>query len=228
MLIYIVEDNENVREALAGYLKLEGFDVDELGGIVDARTAIAKARPDLIVLDVMLPDGNGFMFAKELRKELDTPILFLTARDQESDRVTGLEIGADDYVVKPFSPKEVVLRIRGILRRARGDAAVETRPQSFGLNGRVLRIDADAHRLAVDGTDVSLTAAEWNIVAYLAERAPRVFSRLQLLENCLGSIAEGSERTVDTHVKNIRRKLLDDGWVETVRGFGYRFGGAPQ
>jgi DNA-binding response OmpR family regulator len=223
--VLLVEDNENAREALAGYLKLEGYDVVECGELRCAEQAIARHNPDLAVLDVMLPDGDGFLFAKQLKSHRDIPILFLTARDRESDRITGLEIGGDDYVVKPFSPREVVLRINAILRRVvtRTDDADTVSTYRCGESS--LLIDPAAHRVLADDQPVTLTAAEWSILSHLAERSPHVLSRIQLLEACLGSIAEESERTIDTHVKNLRRKLGNDRWIETVRGFGYRFGG---
>lgn len=223
--VFIVEDNENVRDALAGYLKLEGIEVREFGALGPAETELKSRTPDLLVLDVMLPDGNGFLFAKQLKSRKDIPILFLTARDQESDRITGLEIGADDYVVKPFSPREVVLRIQKILSRT--SAPLRRESPDYELKGSRLTIDRERHRISHDGTAVFLTAAEWNILTYLAARQPQVFSRLQLLESCLGSMAEGSERTIDTHIKNLRRKLGNDDWIETVRSFGYRFNGEP-
>ena len=221
--VFIVEDNDNVRDALAGYLKLEGIDVREFGSLGPAESELKRRTPDLLVLDVMLPDGDGFLFAKQVKSRKDIPILFLTARDQESDRITGLEIGADDYVVKPFSPREVVLRIRKILARTSSEG--DGKGLFFYLEGSRLEIDREKHRISIDGTGLSLTAAEWNILVHLAERQPQVFSRLQLLESCLGSVAEGSERTIDTHIKNLRRKMENEGWIETVRGFGYRFNG---
>ena len=222
--IIIVEDNQNVREAAAGYLRLEGFDVDEYGELLPAKKAVASSQPDLIILDVMLPDGDGFLYAKQLKNDRDIPIIFLTARDQESDRITGFELGADDYVVKPFSSKELVLRVKAVLRRT---SAAEDTPENskYELEGSILEISEDIHRLSLDGSDIQLTAAEWNILIFLAGRTPQVFNRIQLLEFCLDSIAEGSERTVDTHIKNIRHKLEGRNWIETVRGFGYRFSG---
>lgn len=221
--VFIVEDNENVREAVTGYLRLEGMEVTEFGEISPAEKALARGVPDILILDVMLPDGDGFLLAKRIRERSNVPILFLTARDQESDRITGLELGADDYVVKPFSPKELVLRVKAILRRSTEEESVET--GAFRLGESELTISETEHRVISEGREVQLTAAEWNILAYLAERSPQVMSRIQILENCLESIAEGSERTVDTHVKNLRRKLGSQEWIETVRGFGYRFNG---
>ena len=228
MEVFIVEDNENVREALAGYLRLEGIEVCEFGALGPAESELKRRRPDLLVLDVMLPDGDGFLFAKQQRNRSEVPILFLTARDQESDRITGLELGADDYVVKPFSPKEVVLRIKAILKRSAAPAEEKRPPSVYSYGESRLTIEPEIHRATVDGAAITVTAAEWNILTYLAEHRPQLFSRLQLLESCLGSIAEGSERTIDTHIKNLRRKLKADGWIETVRGFGYRFNGEPE
>lgn len=226
MEVFIVEDNENLREALAGYLRLEGLEVREFGEIGPAESALKRSSPDLMILDVMLPDGDGFLFAQRIRKSRETPFLFLTARDQESDRITGLELGADDYVVKPFSPKEVVLRVLAILRRTQSAENTATPAKLlFSLAGRELVVHEETHLMQVDGKPVTLTAAEWNILIHLINHRPQLFTRLQLLESCLGSMAEGSERTIDTHIKNIRRKLGNENWIETVRGFGYRFNG---
>jgi DNA-binding response OmpR family regulator len=224
MNVFIVEDNENVREAAAGYLKLEGYQVSEFGKIAPAEAALAKNRPDLIILDVMLPDGDGFLFAKRLKQKNDIPIIFLTARDQESDRITGLELGADDYVVKPFSTRELVLRVKAVLNRRVPATAGNNDQHEYILGEETLSITESQHRTFFNGKEVQLTAAEWNILSFLSSRGSQVFSRLQILEYCLESIAEGSERTVDTHIKNIRHKL-SGGWIETVRGFGYRFNG---
>lgn len=233
MLVFIVEDNENVREAAAGYLRLEGYEVFEFGELRPVRKffneASASEYPDLIVLDVMLPDGDGFIFAKKLRESADIPIIFMTARDQESDRITGLEIGADDYVVKPFSNRELVLRVKAVLRRSSsGGGAAEEEQKKYLLDGDELIISLVNHLIKFNGRAVKLTAAEWNIVTFLSDRAPQVFSRLQLLEYCLDSTAEGSERTIDTHMKNIRQKFGGSRWFETVRGFGFRFNGIKQ
>ncbi len=228
MTVYIVEDNPNVREALAGYLKLEGIEVAEFGDLTSAESALKRDSPDLLVLDVMLPDGDGFMFAKTLKKRLDVPILFLTARDQESDRITGLELGADDYVIKPFSPREVVLRIQAILKRTLAAGTEKQENGVFTLDTDRLELQKETHRILVNGNAAALTAAEWNILIHLIDHQPQVFNRLQLLESCLGSLAEGSERTIDTHIKNLRRKLENENWLETVRGFGYRFNGEPE
>lgn len=228
MTVFIVEDNENAREALAGYLRLEGLEVAEFGAIAPAERELRSREPDLLILDVMLPDGDGFLFAKRVKSDRDIPILFLTARNQESDRITGLELGADDYVVKPFSPREVVLRVNAILKRTSSTPPPPADVAAYVLDKDRLEVETGMHQVRLNDHPVVLTPAEWYILTHLAERAPQVFSRLQILETCLGSIAEGSERTVDTHIKNLRKKLEHDSWIETVRGFGYRFGGAAE
>ena len=225
--VFLIEDNENLREAVASYLRLDGHDVVEFPRIRGLHEAVENQAPDLLVLDVMLPDGDGFLVAKNLRQKHDVPIIFMTARSSESDRITGFELGGDDYIVKPFSPKELTLRVQAILRRTGGEATSE-RAGRFEYTGILLEIDEEAHRITVDGSDVALTAAEWRILTYLSGRAPSVVDRTRLLTESLDYIAEGSERTIDTHVKNIRVKLGDPGWIETVRGFGYRFAGNPR
>ena len=227
--IFVVEDNESLREAVCSYLRLNDHEVVEfsrLGGVLEA---IDTKPPDLIVLDVMLPDGDGFLLARTIRKDHSFPIIFLTARATESDRITGFELGADDYVVKPFSPKELSLRVEAVLRRSGERAVRPVRSLRWALGGRVLQLDEAAHRATVDGGEINLTVAEWKILSYLAGRSGTVVSRERLLGESLDYlVAEGSERTVDTHVKNLRSKLGDPGWIETVRGFGYRFSGSAR
>jgi DNA-binding response OmpR family regulator len=222
-VIVIVEDNESIREAVAGYLALEDHEVIELDGVSQLIETVRRRKPDLLVLDVMLPDGSGFAAAKRVRAESSVPLLFLTARDAESDRVTGFELGADDYVVKPFSPKELVLRIGALLRRSAARDPAARGCWSHG--GARLCLDVTGHRADRDGVPLELTAAEWEILSRLAAAPGTVVSREQLLGESLGYMAEGSERTIDTHVKNLRAKLGDPGWIETVRGYGYRFAG---
>ena len=227
--LFIIEDNESLAEALQGYLEVEGHEVTRFDRLQGADTAVRMTSPDLLILDVMLPDGDGFLFARRLRKAHHVPILFLTARSSESDRITGLELGADDYVVKPFSMRELVLRVRKILSRTTPEAAPADVLKSWSLeeNGllHILTFDDKAHTCTQNGTQISLTAAEWKIIRYLAEHEGMVISREQVLGTCLGYLAEGSERSVNTHIKNIRAKLHTAHWIETVRGFGYRFTG---
>lgn len=230
--IFVVEDNESLREAVVSYLRLADHEVVEFAGASRVAEAVDTRPPDLLILDVMLPDGDGFRLARSIRKRHAVPLVFLTARTAESDRITGFELGADDYVVKPFSPKELVLRVEALLRRsgptAGTAAAGPAVPRSWQRGGRLLRIDEAAHRASLDGSDLDLTGAEWKILRQLAARAGTVVSRERLLgEGLEYLVAEGSERTADTHVKNLRAKLGDAGWIETVRGFGYRFAGEP-
>ncbi len=234
--VFVVEDNAGLSDAIVSYLEVDGHSVvlfDRISGVYEA---VKMGQPDLIVLDVMLPDGDGFMLARRIRKVSNTPILFLTARSSESDRITGFEIGADDYVVKPFSMRELVLRVRSIIARTSQDAAKQksmiqswtlTLPHVKESGGQTHRLvlDVETHSATHDDIDVKLTATEWKILLFLAEREGRVVSREQLLGMCLDYLAEGSERSINTHMKNIRAKLDSVEWIETVRGFGYRFVG---
>lgn len=229
--IFVVEDNEGLRGTISSYLRLEEHEVAEFARLEGLDEAVRMQQPDLIVLDVMLPDGDAFPFARRLRTRSQVPIIFLTARTTESDRITGFEVGGDDYVVKPFSNKELMLRVRALLRRSqeRGAEPPGAGRWSLETGGAVSRLElhADAHLCLHDGREVVLTAAEWKILTYLAEHAPIVISRERLLGVCLDYFAEGSERTIDTHIKNIRIKLDRQQWIDTVRGYGYRFAGRP-
>lgn len=227
--IFVVEDNEALREAVCSYLRLSDHEIVEFPRIGGVQEAVETKPPDLIVLDVMLPDGDGFLLARKIRKSQTVPIIFLTARASESDRITGFELGADDYVVKPFSPKELSLRVEAVLRRSGQEQVQSGSPLRWKLEDRVLELDEAAHRATVNGEQINLTAAEWKILSYLAARAGVVVGRERLLGESLDYlVADGSERTVDTHVKNLRAKLADAHWIETVRGFGYRFSGSSQ
>jgi len=222
-LVIIVEDNEQIREAAASYLRLEDHEVLEFSKIRGVLDVLNRKNPDLLILDVMLPDGNGFQLAKKVRVRSDIPILFLTAKSSESDRITGFEVGADDYVTKPFSPKELVLRVDAILKRTNKKEAPATGGWVLGKDR--LQIEERSHRAWIDDSEVSLTAAEWKILTYLAQNPGIVIGRDRILGECLDYMAEGSERTVDTHMKNIRKKLGSPEWIETVREYGYRFSG---
>ncbi len=227
--IFVVEDNEGLRDTIASYLRLEEHIVTGFSRLSGVEDAIRLQQPDLIILDVMLPDGDGFLFSRKLRAWNQTPIVFLTARTTESDRITGFEVGGDDYVVKPFSNKELMLRVGALLRRMQGRSeSPVARWMLADTDGtHELMLDEAGHVCRHDGDDVVLTAAEWKILQYLAQRPGQVVSRNQLL-GCLDYLAEGSERTIDTHIKNVRIKLARAAWVNTVRGFGYRFMGQAQ
>lgn len=230
--IILVEDNNLIREAVSGYLKLEGHSVVEFSGISGVMESVRRNIASLIVLDVMLPDGSGFALAKAIRAESSIPLVFLTAKDSESDRILGFELGADDYICKPFSAKELVLRIQALLRRSgAGGRQGSADPSGLwqlkeGGSGvlRTARIDTLKHELTVNGAPVVLTSAEWKILTFLAANCDQVVSREQILSECFNYFFEGSERTVDTHIANVRAKL-GSGWIATVRGYGYRFNG---
>jgi DNA-binding response OmpR family regulator len=228
-VILVVEDERKIRELVRAYLEREGHEVLTTGSGAEALT-IAATHPDiaLVVLDLGLPDVPGEVVARELRAGSDVPIVMLTARSAEPDRIAGLEAGADDYLTKPFSPRELVLRVRAILRRSPGLTAPSAR-RSYDQGGLV--IDEDRREVVVRGTVVVLTPTEWGLLVALARTPGRVHSRYELINRVRGYEFEGYERTVDSHVKNLRRKLevdpRDPRLVQTVIGGGYRFGASP-
>jgi two-component system phosphate regulon response regulator PhoB len=242
--ILIVEDERDLVATLEYNLQREGFETrSALNGLHALELAHQKPVPDLVLLDVMLPDLPGTEVCRRLKQSEATrhvPVLMVTARGEEIDRVVGFEVGADDYVVKPFSVRELVLRVRAVLRRAQGPDAVApvTPPKtvSSGTGDAVpeavafgrLRLDADAHRVEVDGVEVPLTALEFRLLQTFLQRRGRVQSREVLLNDVWGIEADVTTRTVDTHVKRLREKLgAASGYVETLRGVGYRFKARP-
>jgi len=222
--VLIVEDERKLRELIRSYLERAGFTVLSTGSGAEAITMASAATPDLVVLDLGLPDVPGETVARELRAAAPTPILMLTARSAEEDRIRGLELGADDYVTKPFSPREMVLRVQAILRR--GGPAAAQGVTSYG--GGTLVIDEPQRRVTVRGAPASLTPTEWGVLVALAAVPGRVYSRFELINRVRGYEFEGYERTVDSHVKNLRRKIESDPGdpriIETVLGGGYRLG----
>ncbi|WP_296013104.1 response regulator transcription factor [uncultured Treponema sp.] len=223
--VIIVEDNSLIRDAVSGYLKLDGYKTLEFGGVSGVLDAVKRETADLAILDVMLPDGSGFALAKEIRATSDIPLIFLTAKDSESDRILGFELGADDYICKPFSAKELVLRVHALLRRSgKTDSGKSTASGEWKSGNSTVIIDEAKHSVSVDGNAAELTSTEWKILLYLASNAGQVVSREQLLGECLNYFFEGSERTIDTHMANLRSKIGQQ-WISTVRGFGYRFSG---
>jgi len=226
--IFVVEDNESILESITSYLKLDDHEVFEFGRLRGVMEAIKMKSPDLLILDVMLPDGDGFQFARKIRALYDTPILFLTAKTSESDRITGFEVGGDDYVVKPFSPRELTLRVKSILKRTQRIEGESAEIGIWEFEDHVLKMNNVSHRATIDDSEITFTAAEWKILWLLSSNQGMVFTRDRILGECLDYIAGGSERTVDTHIKNVRMKLGNVGWIETVRGYGYRFSGKLQ
>jgi two-component system phosphate regulon response regulator PhoB len=223
--VLVVDDEDIVREVVCTYLEREGYSTLQASAGRAAVALIESEQPDLIVLDVMLPEVDGFSILAELRKRADIPVILLTARTDETDRVLGLELGADDYVVKPFSPRELAARVRTILRRA-GRSERQAPVASLVFDG--LEIDGRSREVRVDSDLVDLTAKEFDLLAFLAGAPKQVFSRGQLLEQVWDSSTDWQDAsTVTVHIRRIRRKIERDPneprWIATVWGVGYRF-----
>jgi DNA-binding response OmpR family regulator len=221
--VLVVDDERKIRDLVRAYLEQDGYAVLLADSGQMALQVAARVRPDLVVLDLMLPDLAGEEVARSLRTISEVPIVMLTAKAAEEDRVAGLRMGADDYVVKPFSPRELVARVEAVLRRARG--AADTR---LSLDRGRLVIDREAREVRRDGETLSLTRSEFDLLHALATRPGRVWSRYELVTRVQGYDYEGYERTIDAHVKNLRRKLGEDPrhprYVLTVPGVGYKLG----
>ncbi len=226
--LLLVEDESAIAEPLSESLTREGFDLHVAGTVADALEAAARVRPDLILLDLMLPDGSGFDVCREVRRDSDVPIIMLTARGEEADRVVGLELGADDYVAKPFSAREVVARVRAVLRRT---AAAPTR--SGGDRDRVLevgdvRLDPSTRGVTQGGAPVELTRKEFDLLRLLMGSAGTVVTRERLIDEVWDVNWFGSTKTLDVHVSALRRKLGDESaaprYLHTIRGVGFLFG----
>jgi len=225
--ILLVEDERSIREPLAEALRSEGFETSVAGTAAEA-LELAGQAPDLILLDVMLPDGSGFEVCRELRASSRVPIIMLTARGEEADRVVGLELGADDYVVKPFSAREVVARIRAVLRRTAAPEAGGDGPLEIGG----LRLDPARHEVTRDGESLELSRKEFELLHLLMRNAGSVVTRDRLIDEVWDPNWFGSTKTLDVHVSGIRRKLGDDPthprYLHTVRGVGFRFSGLDE
>jgi DNA-binding response OmpR family regulator len=225
--VLVVEDELKIRELVRRYLEHEDLSVLTTGSGAEALTMLETQQVDMIVLDLNLPDVSGESVAAEVRSRSAIPILMLTAKSSEADRIRGLELGADDYLTKPFSPRELVLRVQAVLRRSQTTAtSTSDAPASFGAGSLV--IDEASHNLIVRQRSVELTPTEWALLIALTGTPGRVFSRAELINRLRGYEFDGYERTVDSHVKNLRRKIELDphepGIVETVLGAGYRLG----
>ena len=214
MRLLVVEDEDAIAEPLTEGLRREGFDVSR---VATGAEALSAPEPDLVLLDLRLPDIDGFTVCKELRARSDVPIIVVSARGEEVDRVVGLELGADDYLVKPFGLRELIARIRAVTRRA------EARDRDAGpIVVGSLHIDARAYRATLDGAELKLTPKEFDLLALLAREPGTVVERERILRDVWHTSWYGSAKTVDVHVASLRRKLGDPGWIETVRGVGLR------
>jgi len=221
-LILVVDDEAQIVKLARDYLEHAGFRVLSAADGPAALAAARREQPDLIVLDLMLPGLDGLDVTRTLRRESDVPIIMLTARVDETDRLIGLELGADDYITKPFSPRELVARVRTVLRRTLGAPA-----QPGLLRAADLEIDLEGHRLNRAGTAIKLSRIEFNLLAILAQHPGQIFTRAQLLDRLHGIIFDGYDRSIDAHIKNLRHKLEPDPaeprYVLTVYGIGYKF-----
>jgi two-component system alkaline phosphatase synthesis response regulator PhoP len=217
--ILIIDDEKNIIDLVTAYLRQEGYTVHMA---MDGPSGLKAARvfkPDLIVLDIMLPGMDGIELLTRLRRESDVYVIMLTARSEETDKIVGLSVGADDYLTKPFSPRELVARVKAALRRMRVGGPAEAATLAF----RHVRIDTGRRQVWVDEQPVELTAIEFDLLKTLAEHRGLVLNREQLLEQVWGYDFYGEERVVDVHIGHIRQKLGDEGFIVTVRGVGYRF-----
>jgi two-component system phosphate regulon response regulator PhoB len=221
--ILIVEDEPDIRSTLEYNLHRDNFQTESVGNLLDAEKILSTSNISLILLDLMLPDGSGLDLCRKLKADQSTnsiPIIILTAKDDEVDKVVGFELGADDYVTKPFSVRELILRIKAILKRKVQKPEVTEVEREFGE----LRIDSDSHEVFVNDEEVSLTALEFRLLKQLVDRRGRVQTRDQLLSDVWGYSADITTRTVDTHIKRLREKLGPIGkYVQTIRGVGYKF-----
>ncbi len=222
--ILIIEDEPELVKVLRSYLEQAGFSVIASGRGDGGLALWEQKQPDLVILDLNLPGMDGLDVARAIRRKAATPIIMLTARVEETDQLIGLELGADDYIAKPFSPRVVTARVRALLRRSEGALAAPDAPHRLRVAD--LEIDLDGHRVQRAGQEIDLTPTEFGLLAALAGQPGRVFSRLQLLEASSGAAYEGYERSIDAHIKNLRAKLELDPknphYIETVFGVGYR------
>ena len=228
--ILLVEDERSIVEPLAAALEREGFRTEQAGTAAEAIEKAGRVEPDLVLLDLMLPDGSGYEVTRELRSRSSVPIVMLTARGDEADRIVGLELGADDYIVKPFSAREVAARIRAVLRRA------QAAPAPSGPEGPIeigaIRLDPARRSVTRDGEEVDLARKEYELLQHLMENAGRVITRDRLLEEVWDMNWFGSTKTLDVHVSAVRKKIGDDPsaprYLHTVRGVGFRFAGPDE
>ena len=225
--ILLVEDDRKIARVVKAYLEGAGFRVVHFDKGRDAVDAAMKDLPAVVILDLMLPDTSGEEVCQELKDIGDFPIIMLTSKSSEEERVAGFALGADDYVVKPFSPRELVYRVRAVLKRAKKDDMASEVPVSF--NSGVLVIDGQTYEVKKKGLSLNLTPTEFKVLNTLSSYPGKVFTREELIEKALGYQFEGYERSIDAHIKNIRQKIEDDprepSFIITIYGVGYRFSG---
>ncbi|MCG3207421.1 MAG: Sensory transduction protein regX3 [Anaerolineae bacterium] len=227
--ILVVDDDHDIVRLVRAYLEKSGYEVLVAYDGASALQVLRRDRPALVVLDLMLPDRDGWDITRSLRTDsqlAETPIIMLTARIDDADKIVGLELGADDYITKPFNPREVVARVRTVLRRAQGSLAIK---QPRVLQHANLLMDLDRREVMIDGRPVELTGTEFNLLKTLLENPGYAFTRSELIEQALGYDYEGSERTLDSHMRNLRHKIEPDSreknYIQTVYGIGYRLVG---
>lgn len=222
--ILVVEDEKKIVKLVKAYLEQAGYVVVTAADGQEALTVFRHERPNLVVLDLQLPTIDGLDVCRIMRRESDVPIIMLTARIEETDKLIGLELGADDYVTKPFSPRELVARVRAVLRRTEGERVVE---QTITVGD--VTVDLERHTVTVRGEAVELTPTEFDLLAVLIQNPGRVFTRMQLLDKVQGYAYEGYERTIDAHIKNLRKKIepepAEPRYILTLYGVGYKFKG---
>ena len=229
LTLVLIEDEIKIARMVKDYLEKEGANV-YIAGTGEKGIELAREKsPDLVILDLMLPDISGLEVCRRLRQEKNIPIIMLTAKSQETERIVGLEMGADDYITKPFSLAELTARVRAVLRRA-WLPINEEKAKEKNITRGPLHLNIENHQVSKDGEEIILTPTEFNILALLARHPGRVFSRLQLLEACLGDAYSGYERSIDTHISNMRKKIEPDPanptFILTVFGLGYKFSNA--
>jgi len=217
MRLLVVEDDDGIAEPLVTGLRREGFEVER---VADGAAALDAREPDLVLLDLRLPDMDGYAVARKMRERSRVPIIMVTAKGEEVDRVVGLELGADDYVVKPFALRELVARINAVMRRVSQQEGPQEPDPVLEVGG--LEVDRREHRVRVDGRDIDLTPKEFALLELLASDPGAAIDRRRILEDVWGTRWYGPSKTIDVHVSSLRRKLGDPAWVETVRGVGFR------
>ena len=223
--VLIIEDEPDIRKTIDYNLSKESFKVVQAESIAEGEKALAAKKIDVVILDLMLPDGSGLTLCRDIKSDAKTkhiPVIILTAKTEEVDRVVGFELGADDYVTKPFSVRELILRVKAILKRGTGSTQQEN--SDSNIEAGDLRMNLDAHQVFISDEEIALTSLEFRLLKHLLDRRGRVQTRDQLLEEVWGYSSDVTTRTVDTHIKRLREKLLGVGnCIQTIRGVGYRF-----